>query len=322
MVINPQRLIPDNWHGIYVSTEADLIFLGSKNLECLKQYWTHKENEVIDHIDAIKTQISVLDGKTVDDIRAVASEYEHPDSTWRPLAKKAEPFDAILTNCKPGATTFNLCGWCKYNGGITCLYRYHIITTYLLIPKEFNNGSGAHDYEEFNLNTPCAITNGTQELLDTCVEYLKSELAELIAKKAEICEYAKLIVEAMEKAEEKPYFTDNRPENWFKTDDEVVCFIPNYIENASKKGIFVTGKVVCGQKRSDGFVLIRVDERINADNYNDNRKIVFGSSRPEILHKWEYGYLKNHPDYLKIWIRESSVLARQTSSEMAKAFAK
>ena len=319
--INPQKLIPDYWHGIYVPTEADFVFLGSKNLEYLKQYWRREEREIVGRIKTVQAQIDILDGKTVDDIKAMAAEYEHPEfpkigvpnDSW---SKDPEPLDADSINRKSGATTFNFCGWCKYCGGGLCRHSYHITTTCPLIPEELNNGRGTYGYDEFRFNTPCAIANGTQELLETCVEYLKSKLAGLVEKKAEISESVRFIADTMKKA------AGHRPPDWFELGDEVVCFISDDFENALKKGVFVTGKVIDGYRHGDGCVSVCADEKIHDGDSCDGCGLGYGLSRPEVLHKWEYEYLKSHPDYLKVWIRASADLSKFNSREMAQAFAK
>ena len=219
-------------------------------------------------------------------------------------------------------TTFNFCGWCKHCGGGLGRYGYHITTTCPLIPEELNNGRGTYGYDEFRFNTPCAIANGTQEFLETCVEYLKAKLAGLVAKKAEISEYVRFIAKAIKQAEEKPYLAGHRPADWFKLGDEVVCFISKDFENAPKKGIFVTGKVIDGYRHGDGCVSVCADEQVHTGDYCDGCGLGYGLSRPEVMHKWEYEYLKAHPDYLKVWIRASASLTKFNSGEMIKAFAK
>ena len=324
-MINLQKLIPDHWHGVYVPTEAAFIFLGSKNLEYLKRYWECEEKKMADSIEIVQARVDMLDGKTVEDIKAMAAEYEHPEfpkigisdapGSW---AQEPEPLDEESINRKPGMTTFNFCGWCKHCEGSLCNYGYHITATCSLIPEELNNGRGTYGYDEFRFNTPCAIANGTQEFLETCVEYLKTKLVGLVAEKAEIGEYIRFIAEAMKRAEEKPYFADHRPADWFELGDEVVCFISKDFENALQTGIFVTGKVIHGYRRGDGWVSVCADEQVHTGDYCDGCGLGCGLNRPEVMHKWEYEYLKTHPDYLKVWIRASEF----SSGEMTKIFVK
>ena len=283
---------------------------------------------MVGRIKIVQDQVDMLDGKTVKDIKAMAAEYEHPEfpkigisnapGGW---SQEPEPLDVDSINRKPGMTTFNFCGWCKHCGGGLCRYGYHITTTCSLIPEVLINGRGTYGYDEFRFNTLCAIANGTQEFLETCVEYLKTKLAGLVAKKAEISEYVRFIAKAMKQAEEKPYLAGHRPADWFELGDEVVCFISKDFENALKKGIFVTGKVIDGYRHGDGCVSVCADEQVHTGGYCDGCGLGYGLSRPEVMHKWEYEYLKTHPDYLKVWIRESADLTKFNSGEMIEAFA-
>lgn len=326
--INPQKLIPSHWRGIYVPTKADFVFLGSKNLEYLKQYWRHEEREMVGYIKTVQAQLDTLEGKTIDDVKAMASKYEHPDlpkngtsNTTDNWAKWPGSLDADSISRKPDATTFNYCGWCKHHENGLLRSNCYIITTCSLIPKEFNNGSGAYGYDKFYFNTPCAITNGTQELLETCIEHLKAKLAGFNARKAEISAYVRFIANAMKQSEEKPYFSSHRPMDWFKLGDEVVCFIHDDPENTSKKGFFATGKVVDGFRHGGGCVSVCIEGQTHTDDCCDGCKFDYGSGRPEVMHKWEYEYLKTHPDYLKVWIRASAYMTDFDSGEMTRAFA-
>ena len=75
-------------------------------------------------------------------------------------------------------------------------------------------------------------------------------------------------------------------------------------------------------KAGDGCVSVCADEKIHDGDYCDGCGLGYGLSRPEVLHKWEYEYLKSHPDYLKVWIRASADLSKFNSREMAQVFAK
>lgn len=273
------------------------------------------------HIKNTQADLDVLDGKSIEDIKSVAEKYEHPDFpeigiieefNW---CKELAPLDEASKNRENGATTFNYCGWCKYcEPGI----RYHncyITTTCSLIPKgPKNDGS-------FRYNTPCAIANGTEELLEECVEYLKFWLTFFNTKKAKIDEYIKLITDAMKQAEEKPVFADFRSLDYFKIGDEVVYYIANGRQDVIKKGVFVTGKIVDGLDHGHGRIYVCTDEQIRArSNKDDGRVVNLDLWRPEVVHKWEYEYLKTHPDFLEVWVKEGADELNVDSHELTEAF--
>lgn len=319
--INPQDLIPEYWHGIYVPTEANLIFIGSKNLEYLKQYWRREERSLSAQVKEAQADINLLAGKTPDDIKAMAAEYENPEfpkigvpfDAW---SNDPEPLDAASINRKSGATTFNVCGWCKHCGGGTCRHNYHITTCCPLIPRQLGNGETWGGNETFRFNTPCALANGTQELLDTCVEHLKTRKAQLVARKQRAASYASYLAQVMSKAEEKPYFASHRPHDWFNLDDCVMFFTSEFDGILPDKvKTFVPGKVINGYRHHDGCVSVCSDEPFHTGEYCNGCGSGFGASRPEVLHDWEFEYLKSHPDYLKVWIRCSKADLRIFDSE-------
>ena len=319
--INPQDLIPEYWHGIYVPTEEDLIFIGSRNIEYLKQYWRSEERSLSKQVKEAQEDIDLLSGKTPDDIKKMAAEYENPEFPKIGVPSDAwgndpEPMDAASINRESGATTFNVCGWCKHCGGGTCRHSYHITTYCPFIPRQLGNGETWGGNETFRFNTPCALANGTQELLDTCVGYLKARKAKLLSRKQQAAAYASYLAHVMKKAEDKPYFASHRPCEWFNLNDPVMFYVFSFEGVLPDKAkTFVSGKVINGYRHHDGCVSVCADEPFHNGEYCDGCGSGFGMSRPEVLHSWEYDYLKAHPDYLKIWLRCSKAELNSFDSE-------
>lgn len=319
--INPQALIPEYWHGIYVPTEEDLVFIGKRNIEYLKQYWRGQERSLAKQVKEAQADIDLLAGKTPEDIRAMATKYENPEfpsigvmtNSW---GNDPEPLDADSINREPGTTTFNVCGWCEHCGGGTCRYGYHITTYCPLIPRQLGNGEAWGGNDKFRFNTPCALANGTQELLDTCVEHLKARKANLVSHKQQAGAYASYLAEVMAKADDKPYFACHRPYDWFNIDDPVMFFTSEFdTVLPNKANLFVSGKVINGYRHHDGCVSVCADEPFHSGEYCNGCGSGFGMSRPEVLHVWEYEYLKTHPDYLKVWLRCSKVENKDFDSQ-------
>lgn len=181
--IIPQDLIPESWFGIHASTEADLIFTGSKNLERLKQYWQREQQ---------------------------------------------------LKRSKASRTTY-------------------------------------------------------QRRATSHVRYL---------------------TKIMRKAEEKPYFASYRPYDLFNIDDRVMLFAPDLpIVLPHKVKTFTPGRIIDGFFYHKGGVTVLLDEPVatikTPSNPRSGRVIFIEIARPEVLHGWEFNYLKSHPDYLKIWTHSS-----------------
>lgn len=319
--IHPQDLIPEYWHGIYVPTEANLIFIGSKNIDYLRRYWQDQASSLSERVKAAQADIDLLAGKTPEDIKAMAAEYENPEfphvgvrkDNW---AGEPEPLDAASINRKYGATTFNVCGWCKHCGGGSCRYNYHITTYCPLIPRQLGNGETWGGNEQFRFDTPCALKSGTQELLDTCVEHLKARQAQLISRQQQAASYADYLEQVMTQAEEKPYFASHRPHDWFNLDERVTFFTSDFEGVLPDKAkTFVPGKVINGYRHHDGGVSACADEPYHTGEYCNGCGSSFGTARPEILHDWEFDYLKSHPDYLKVWLRCSKAELNEFDSE-------
>lgn len=308
--INPQDLIPTYWHGDRVSTEDDLIFIGSKNLEHLKRYWRSTERSLSKRVKAAQADIDLLAGKTLEDIKAMAAEYENPDFSRIGVLKgnwgdDLEPLDDASVERKYGATTFNVCGWCQHCRGGSLRHNYHITTYCPLIPRQLGNGVGSCGNATFRFNTPCALANGTQELLDACVEHLKAHKAQLVARKQRAASYASYLAKVMRKAEEKPYFASLRPRDWFNVGDRVV-FFNSVFDDALSDTVetFVSGKVIKGYRYRNDDVSVCADEPFFVGDCGGYDR-VFEYLSPKVLHSWEFDYLKTHPDYLRLWARYS-----------------
>lgn len=315
------NLIPKSWRGVDVQSKEDLVFLGSNNLKRLKSDWRHSKELLSMQIREVNERIEVLDGKTAEDFKTMAANYEHPKfpRIGIPEGSKGwtrgfEPLDADSINRKPGATTFNFCGWCKYCWGERSRYGYFVKTSCSLIPEKLA------DKENHWFNEPCALTRCPQEFLEACVQRMKSfELNKLEENKERTESYIEVLDELIELSEEKPCLARHRLKNWFEIGDEVVCFIPSDFDTAIRRKVFVAGKVIGGYRSEDGRVLVCADEKVHTGEYLEGYGIGCGSSRPEVMKKWEYEYLRAHPDYAKIWLKQSAVELGFDFKELYKA---
>ena len=282
--INAQEMMPAPWHHVYV---PDLEYLGFHNLDYLKRYWRKEERELAEQIKTVQSQIDTFDGMTIEGARSIAINYAHPTL---PANLADGPFDAASLRRKPGETTLNFCGWCKYAEDGTMRNGCNITAACSLIADEFRNGSGFCGTKKFCYNTPCQVTNCSQFTHEINVSGLKAKLERLKSQKARVGDFIALISDATERTERKPCFADWRPFDWFQIGDEVVLFAPHTIE---------TGKVIDGYRRSEGLVKVRVDKKPGPCN---GRETYVRACWPEIMWPWELGYLRANPDYLKTWL--------------------
>ena len=141
-----------------------------------------------------------------------------------------------------------------------------------------------------------------------------------------------IIVAARRHAERKPLFATLRYDRWFDNDDEVVCFIQDDGDQTLlKKNVFVTGEVFADWTQQEGYVSVLANEKVHADYILNERglrsisrnphKLSFTTHDPRIMKVGEYNYLKNHPDYLKMWITCHPSLPQFNPESMLQAFA-
>lgn len=131
-----------------------------------------------------------------------------------------------------------------------------------------------------------------------------------------------MIAATIKHAEPKPLFATIRSDRWFNVGDEVVCFVQDDGNGGLlKKNAFVTGKVVAGCKHHEGYVSILANEKVHTGDNQDGRGLSFTTRDPRIMKVGEYNYLKNHPDYLKMWITNHSTLLQFNPEPMLQAFA-
>ena len=101
-----------------------------------------------------------------------------------------------------------------------------------------------------------------------------------------------------------------------------MCFIQDDGDEALlKKNVFVTGKVAADWKQHEGYVSILANEKVHTGDNQDGHGLSFTTRDPRIMKVGEYNYLKNHPDYLKMWITNHSALLQFNPEPMLQAFA-
>ena len=297
------NLVPKHWN-ITVRTVKDLLFLGKATVSEIVRSWLYTANGLASEIEDRKEKLKFLQTKSAVDIRKIAEQYEDPEFGKISLPKDnqsdgPEPLDRDSINRNPGRTTFNVCGWCKYATGGTARHNY-IITTSCNI----KTSAGLID-EERHFNTPCFLKEAPYIVFDEIRNGLASEQRRLIEEKRRADKKVKLLVTLERSAEKKPAMSGHRPSGWFNVNDPVVCYTGQGNKNIARaQGEFVTAKVILGYRHHDGCVSVYYDKRIHTGKYLDGHGASYGTSRPEIMHAWEYEYLTEHPDFARIWIRD------------------
>src|SRR5262245_9762266 len=116
----PADLIPE-WWDLTVPDLNRLVWLGKITIREMIRYWRGNAQECVSGIKRIERTLSEIDGLTPETIRAAAAKHENPTFTSIKVLPGSmgdpEPTDAASINRKRGATTLNVCGWCKYASG-------------------------------------------------------------------------------------------------------------------------------------------------------------------------------------------------------------
>lgn len=170
----------------------------------------------------------------------------------------------------------------------------------------------------------------TKETMISCVtsspqsemDISENELNQLEQEQDKSFNSVQMILAAMKQAESKPLLATIRSDRWFNNGDEVVCFIQDDGDEALlKKNVFVTGKVTADWKQHEGYVSILANEKVHTGDNQDGHGLSFTTRDPRIVKVREYNYLKNHPDYLKMWITNHSTLLQFNPEPMLQVFA-
>lgn len=170
----------------------------------------------------------------------------------------------------------------------------------------------------------------TKETMISCVtgspqsemDISENELNQLEQEQDKSFNSVQMILAVMKQAESKPLFASTRSDQRFYVGDEVVCFIQDDGNGGLlKKNVFVTGKVVSDYKHHEGYVSVLANEKVHTGDNQDGRGLSFATRDPRIMKVGEYNYLKNHPDYLKMWITCHPSLPQFNPKPMLQAFA-
>ena len=301
-------LIPE-YNDLKAKTSDDIVSFGKVAVEGMIGSWKYRINGSKSHLEKLKKLAKFFAKANAKKIKREAAKFENPTfPKIGPFGKERggifgdgenEPLDAASINRQRGATTFNVCGWCKHAGCGTCRYNYCISTSCDII-SDAGMGRGYEKDKTF-FNTPCVIQSFNDAMFDKVREGLAKNIAKTEAAILATQEKIDLLKRLSEKAEKKPALPDHRPCTWFNIDDPIVCFVGKWKEKINQSLLFAKGKVIMGYRHHDGCVSVCFDEKVHAGEYLDGHGGGYGMSRPEIMHEWEFEYLLKHPDFAEVW---------------------
>jgi hypothetical protein len=291
-------LIPGYW-DLTAKTIEDIVFLGKTTIREMIRSWRSQAQALSSSIKEADENLKFMQDKNATSIQKLAKKSENPTFPHvgvgvGSLTGDKEPLDAASINRKREATTFNVCGWCKYAAGGACRYSFHISTTCSLITD-----AGIQD-EERHFDTPCVFKKAPDEFFNSIRSGLEEQRQKLIEEKRLTDRKIKLLLRLEDLAEKKPVFSNQRPHDWFNVNDDVICYVGNREEWICSDQ-FATAKIIPGYRHHDGCVSVRFDKRVHANPFLEGHGAGYGMSRPEVMHLWEFEYLLEHPDFAKLW---------------------
>lgn len=301
-ITNPKvaALIPDYW-DLTASIVEDIVFFGKVTIRQMIRSWRSDAYGFISQIKDADEKLKFLQGKAAANIREIAKQYEKPEFPHvgvpkDSLSQNPEPLDAASINRKHDATTFNVCGWCKYASGGSCCYNCHITPS-----CSIRTHAGLTDRNR-RFKTPCFLKKAPDKVFDEIRKGLTRERERLIKEKRNTDEKIKFLLTLEKRAEKKPALPDQRPHDWFNMDDPVVCYVGKWQERIVADD-FVTAKVIDGYRHHDGCVSVYYDKRVHTGDYLEGHGGGSRISRPEVMHAWEFKYLLEYPNFAKFWAK-------------------
>jgi len=300
-----QHLVPEYWN-LTLSSMEDVVFLGKVNISQMIKSWRWKADSARGSAEKAQELAEFLKGKTAKDFQELAQDYENPvfpsvgipKDSW---VKEHEPTDPDSISRRDGTTTFNVCGWCTHKSGGTCRYSFMISGS-----CEFERYLHS-DYDRKKFNTPCFLPTVEPEYLEKIIETMNRHSEDMKSDYEAILVKIEILERALGEADEKPALPDRRPHDWFDIGDPVVCYIGAWEGNKKLvKHDIAVAAVIDGYRHHDGCVSVCYDEKIHDGDYLDGRGGGYGMSRPEVMHQWEFEYLREHPDFARLWLLEGT----------------
>lgn len=303
-----------------VMTMGQLIFLGRENLRYLRQKWQELSNPAQDLLKPLQERAKLLEGKTVDDLRRLATEYDCPDyptmmSSYLYLGDFLDTEDPDAEQRQPGTTTLNICGWCKYALGegyplharITGGKRWFRPSCGFFAAQW--EGEYAHNFNQLCLLTHCDDVglNQIRAGFQRVYEYYRN-LCDGVEKRVQ------LLYEMIEKAESKPVFPACRASGHYVEGDTIYFFKHKDSPERSDSPYPFNH---CHIKSEYEVVRGAIEECINYNNLTPSVSFrPFGGSDDEVrfldctderlISFEELAYLAHHPEYAQIWLSSTN----------------
>lgn len=295
----------------------NISILGSNNIEQLVSRLRGNEKSLSTSIQKFYEEKQMFEGKTGEDFKKLASEFENPEGIKTHVPKDSwsgdkEPCDSNSVSRQHGASNYNICGWCKHASG-SHRYNYCIGGSCSLLYYQPSKGTeialkNSHE-DRVKFDTQCQLHALTKEDCEAIVEAYDNEIKKAKTERECVRASIRRLQKEKKKATKKPYLIDLRPYNLYNVMDEIVVYTGGW-EGCLIKEDWVTAKVIDGYRHHDGCVSYCTDVKVSTGEYLDGHGGGYGMSRPEGLLRWEYDFLTNISSksddndlgFLNIWL--------------------
>lgn len=274
------ELVPHSEVRVLIQEETDLAFLGRENLKILTDYWQSQQAGLLTKASSLDHLITLIDQKTPSEIRALATTFGPPlpPITNTIIGQSLYPTDLASIERAADATTFRLCGWCRFCQAFSSIYHCSLQGQCSLAPLP----------NHVTFDTTCMISYGSSEFLQLCLTNLGLQKLSLSFKLLQISDKISYLQTLAKSTPSKPLLPQYRPNNWFQVNDSVRLFL-------SETAKFTPAKVTLYHEQEPDPLLIA--------SQPTDCSIRFSPRTPFALSEWEYQYFKQNPEYLDFWFK-------------------
>ena len=301
-----------NWNELQV--------LGPNNVRYLLSHARSKEQgetqgiaELQEHLALYKAaqQYAATAAKltVADYFKQQAQQYEAPKFEANDIGRRPGGFDDEDEPLTPESetrqrctTTFNLCGWCKYVGGGSCRFNYHITAGCNLLDtidepigtETMKVYSSTYVARELKFNTACLLQQLTAEQCERLIGSIQAAIDKRKQERDQIRVVIDILRQQLSLAGTaiKPWLASHRPCSYMEVGDPLVIYTAGWGKDKLVDGDWVKAIGVFGYRHQDGGLSYLTEFPVHSNLSNfEGRGGGGGMARPELLLASEFSLL-------------------------------
>ena len=280
------------YSGIDALTSVqDLTVLGTQNLTVLIGKLRNCERECSAAIEKSYEKLAFFEGKSGKDFEALAAAFERPVIRMA-VSKEARdrpiPVDVQSQLREEGATTFNLCGWCKH--ATSGSYNGHVMVDALCGLTDAKREKSS-DYKWVHADTPCKLTSFTAEQCEQVAQEWRDVIASAKSRRDGIRSLIKGLQDIAKNQPDRPLLPSLRHWTHFELGQPIVVFVAQ-MDSRTTDADWVVATVIKGYRYQDGCVSYGTDKPFHSGDNLAGAGGWGGDSRAEFLKKDEFEALR------------------------------